>query len=263
MSTHTPNPQSSTVRHCKEDAVGDETFERLVATTYDFDPYYGIECRFVLFVAGRLGLRSGEITHMTEEWVDRRRGMICIPAYEPCTTGRDGSICGTCKQQAAQKANVRRENGDENATAEDFYAMAWDPKTPAARREVAFDSVTRADMAISEFFDHYSEWPHSSTSINRRVKKMARNTDGIDESALYPHALRATAATFWSDHQLGPHSLKQLMGWSQLSTSRKYISDSGKKDCGGDAGCRDVTSLFFGDLSFTDFGAESPVCFPA
>lgn len=232
MSTHTADRQrrTATVRHCKEDAVDNRTFEKLVQSTYEMDPYYGIECRMVLFVCGRLGLRSGELTHMTEGWIDWRRSMIVIPSYEPCTTGRDGGVCGTCRQQARQKARVRRESGDDpDATAEDFYSVAWDPKTEAAQREIAFDSVTRAELAIEEFFDWYDEWPHSSTSINRRVKKMARETEGIDESDLYPHALRASAAEYWASHQLGPHSLQSLMGWAQLSTSRKYIKNSGDR----------------------------------
>jgi len=30
-------------------------------------------------------------------------------------------------------------------------------------------------------------------------------------------------------HQIGPHALKSLMGWVQLSTSRAYISDNGER----------------------------------
>jgi integrase len=217
-------------RHSKEDAVDGETFERLVATTYEMDDYYGLQARFVLFVCGRLGLRSGELAHMTEDWIDWRRSMISIPSHEPCTNGRGDSICGTCKQQADQKARVRRENGeDPDASGEDFYPLAWEPKTDAARREIAFDAVTRADIVIKRFFDRFDEWPHASQSVNRRVNKLARMTDGVDEADLYPHALRATAATFWAGNQIGPHALQSLMGWSQLSTSRKYISSSGDR----------------------------------
>jgi len=231
MSTHTADRQRRTAtRHCKEDAVDNRTFEKLFESTYEMDDYYGIECRMVLFVCGRLGLRSGELAHMTEDWVDWRRSMIVIPSYEPCTNGRGGDICATCRQQAAQKARVRRESGeDPDATTEDFLHVAWDPKTDAAQREIAFDAVTRAELAIEEFFDRFDEWPHAAQSINRRVKKMARETDGIEEADLYPHALRATAAEFWAAHQIGPHSLQSLMGWAQLSTSRNYISSSGDR----------------------------------
>jgi len=247
----TTSSDSDTVRHSKADAVDDRQFELLVEATYDMDRYYGLQSRFVLFVAGRLGLRAGEIAHMTEDWIDYRRSMICIPHHKECTTGRDGTMCGHCRQHARQKAEVRsrqaydkahgslgsqavlepagREAVDAHVSEEQMYHRQWTPKTEAASREIAFDAVTRADIVIHRFFDRFDEWPHSIQAVNRRVKRMARKADGVDPDDLYPHALRSTAANFWAAHQIGPHALKSLMGWAQLSTSRAYISDNGER----------------------------------
>jgi site-specific recombinase XerD len=44
---------------------------------------------------------------------------------------------------------------------------------------------------------------------------------------VYPHALRATAATFHAYRGLDPVPLQALIGWSCLSTAQKYIRLSG------------------------------------
>ena len=82
MSTHSAQTDRSTAadyrddlpnegtRHSREDAVDARTFEYLVESTYAMDDYYGLQCRFILFAAGRLGMRAGEIAHMDESWID-------------------------------------------------------------------------------------------------------------------------------------------------------------------------------------------------
>jgi len=263
MSTHSTQTDRSTAadyrddlpnegtRHSREDAVDARTFEYLVESTYAMDDYYGLQCRFILFAAGRLGMRAGEIAHMDESWIDWRRSMIVVPRHDPCTKGRDGGICGVCKQHIEQKADVRSRDRYEQAhadlrrhdelepgggraaeatiPAEDLYESGWTSKTEAAAREIPFDSVTRAGIVVERFFDRFAGWPQSQQAINRRVDRMAEAAEGIDDDALYPHALRATAATFWADHSLNSHSLKGLMGWAQLSTSRSYIQQSGQR----------------------------------
>lgn len=247
-------------RHSREDAVEPKTFELLVEATYRMDDYYGLQCRFLLFAAGRLGMRSGEIAHLDESWLDRRRKMVCIPRHDPCDNGRDGGICGDCKDNLRQKADIRsrdryaerhgrlterddHEPGGGQALAavvdeDDLADAAWAAKTDAAAREIPYDSVVRAGIVLDRFFERYDGWPVSQTSINRRVDRMAREAQGIEEGELYPHALRATCATFWADHGLNAHSLKGLMGWSQLSTARNYISDSSERTA---AAMRDAT----------------------
>lgn len=77
----------SSTRHSKEDALSEREFEELLAATYRLDEYWSLQCRFVVLMAGRLGLRAGEIAHMRSSRVDFRRNMICIPAHQPCESG--------------------------------------------------------------------------------------------------------------------------------------------------------------------------------
>jgi len=185
--------------------------------------YYGHQARFVLLVAGRLGLRAGEIAHMSEDWVDYRRNMIEVPRFDRCTKAEDGSECGYCRQQAAQRAEYNPE-----MSIEDALAHAWSAKTDAAAREVPFDFDPRTSLAIERFFDRYDEWPVSRQGINRRVNKAAELADTLTPDNIYPHALRATAATYHAGRGLDVIPLQSLFGWSDLATAQHYIQSSGE-----------------------------------
>jgi hypothetical protein len=152
------------VRNAKDDAISDREFELLLETTYGMDEYYGRQCRLILWLAGRLGMRRGELGHMTRDWVDFDRGVIEIPSHYPCDKGRDGGICGDCRGNAEQKAAVRTRNryadahqrlgpkdeyepgGGEAVDAvvpkETFETEAWSPKTDTASRTVPFSALT-------------------------------------------------------------------------------------------------------------------------
>lgn len=90
-------------KRSKEFAVTDREFELLLEGASRIpDDDQSLQSRFVILVGGRLGLRAGEITHMTEDWIDWRRRRIAIPRHHDCDKGRDDGICGYCDQQAAQ-----------------------------------------------------------------------------------------------------------------------------------------------------------------
>lgn len=91
-------------RQTKESALDPTEYEHLFHTTFGMDEYYGLQCRFILVVAGRLGLRRGELTHMKESWIDWRRHRIEIPSHEECDKGRNGGPCGHCRQCAESEA---------------------------------------------------------------------------------------------------------------------------------------------------------------
>ena len=63
-----------------------------------FNKARDFQALFICLVAGRLGLRAGEITHLNTEWFDWDRKLLQIPQHEPCS-------CGYCRRQAAQEAS--------------------------------------------------------------------------------------------------------------------------------------------------------------
>lgn len=228
MSTHASRQHqtggtTNGTHHSKEDALSDREFEHLIEGTYEMDDYYSLEARFVSLVAGRLGLRAGEIVHMKESWVDWRRRMIVIPPHDPCDKGRDGGICGYCKQLAQQRAE---HNPD--VTLEQALDERWKPKTGAAAREVPFDAHPRAEMIVERYFDRFDEFTVSKTGINRRLNRAAEKATGLDPDDVRPHGLRATAATYFSARGLDVVALQALFGWAQLSTAKAYLARSGE-----------------------------------
>lgn len=95
---------------------------------------------------------------------------------------------------------------------EDAEDMQWIAKTDETARDVPFDFSPRISLVIERFFEKYDEFPCSANAINRRVKKAAKLADEIDADDIYPHCLRATAATYHAARGLDVIPLQNLMG---------------------------------------------------
>ena len=95
----------------------------------------------------------------------------------------------------------------------------------ASARVIPFDLSLRLELCIERFVDQYDAFPRSRSTITRRVAAAA------DEAGLpgrvYPHCLRATAASYHAYKGVAPVPLQALMGWSDLATAQKYIRISG------------------------------------
>jgi integrase len=176
---HAAGRSGSSVRHSKEDALSDREFELLLegARRLDTDYYYAPDPEFVIYTLGRLGLRRGELAHLTEEWIDWRREMIQIPTHEGCTKGKGGDVCGYCQQLARQRAELNDELGVEEAK-----SWMWVPKTEAASRDVYFGWDARAKMYVERYFasPEYDRVEIGSNAINRRVKRAAEEAEELD-----------------------------------------------------------------------------------
>ena len=235
-------------RHSHQDAVDERTFKQLLDAADKLDKdVHRVEAKGILYLAGRLGLRAGEIAHLRSSWVDWEKQQIQIPYYQECTKGRDGGMCGYCKKQSAQNARKRNrhlldteytrlDDYEELAPAgvyaelyEDFTTTAemretmWSPKTHNSARAIPFGFSDEIESALEEFFFHFDRYSHSRVSVNRRVDAVAEKV-GID---IYPHALRATAASWHAYRGVPAVALQALMGWAKLAVAQKYIKLSG------------------------------------
>lgn len=208
------------VRHSRADALDDSTFDELLAAADRLNYPYDVEARFILIGCGRLGLRAGELCHVHTDWIDWGREMLKIPSHYPCRKS-DGEPCGYCRKRA--RCAVRREDALE---VEEALAQRWQPKTKAGARAVPFDFSERVRDAVAEFAFCFDEYEHSRASVNRRVDRVLDEA-GMPRSACYPHALRATAATWHSVQGLSTAALQSLLGWSDLQTAQKYVRASG------------------------------------
>jgi len=224
MSAYNAGPQkrgpTNTVRHSKDDALDEREYELLLEGASKMDDYYGDQALFACLVLGRLGLRRGELTHMRESWVDWRQETISVPLQQDCHGERDGDgPCGTCRQLAQQRVDHC-----DGLSLQEALADQWRSKTPAAARDVYFGFDARTRLHVERFFDRFDEWTLAAAAVNRRVTKAAEHAEALDPDDVYPHALRATAATYHAGRGLETLSLMQMMGWAQLSTAEVYVS---------------------------------------
>jgi len=111
---------------------------------------------------------------------------------------------------------------------DDALARTWMSKTEAAAREVPWDFDPRVSLVIERFFEEYSEWPVSRQAVNRRVAKAATLADEVSADDVYPHCLRATAATYMAARGLDVLPLQAMFGWADLKTAQRYIQSSGE-----------------------------------
>ena len=213
--------RTSSVTHSKEKALDQREFELLYEGAQKIDGYRGLEAQFIVFVAGRLGLRAGEIAHMKEGWVDWREKLIQIPAHQPCTKGKDGSMCGSCRQQIQQCVRV-----NDDVELEDVEDNWWRPKTEAAVRGVPFGWSPRAELLMERFFDQFDRFERSYTAIGRRVKHAAEESPELNPEDVHPHCLRASAATLLAGKGLSAHTLCSMFGWVSMATAEVYLSRS-------------------------------------
>lgn len=234
------------VRHSREDAITDEQFDRLFEAADSLEEPFRIECLFVLIVAGRLGLRAGELCHVDESWINWERQQIEIPSVDPCTLGQDGGICGYCRDRAADHADSLTEQRLDEIYSqdleilepgnkvtpevfvepEDVYHERWEPKTDTGARAVPFGFDDRVKTILEEFFFFRSRYGKSRSSVNRRVNRMVEAA-GYPRSLCYPHSLRSTASMFHASRGLNTAALQALMGWTKLDTAQNYIRLSG------------------------------------
>lgn len=208
-------------RHSKEDVVTDAEYNQILAATEQIKDRFEVECRFLLVATARLGMRAGEVAHIHQDWVNWDRSLIQVPRYHDCTQGRNGSVCGYCRDRAREAAE-----NNPDVSYQEALANRWNPKTSNSARAIPFDFDPTVEETVEEFFFEHDEWPASRSAINRRCDRLLEAA-GFATDKAYPHSLRATAATHHSFRGVPPSALQSLFGWAQLSVAQKYIRMSG------------------------------------
>lgn len=218
--------QVDTVTHSKDHALDEREFELLYEGAQKLDGYRALEAQFIVLAAGRLGMRGGEITHFLSDWVNWREKMIEVPAHQPCDKGKDGGRGGHCEQLLKQTVRV-----NDDVDREDVEDHWWRPKTQAAVRGIPFGQCPRFEIVLERFLDEFDRFERSFTAIGRRVDRAAEHAEELDPDEVFPHALRATAATHLAGKGLDANALCSMFGWTSLSTARVYLarSDSNTK----------------------------------
>lgn len=248
-------------RHSREDALTERQFEKLVRASYELKTSKELEARTALYLTGKLGMRGGEVAHLHQDWINWQDRVIEIPEQHPCSKGvNPGEVCGYCRRRAVEElktnnltvheatdairheydADLLSQLGDEgirnhaldlrdrvNITYKEAVSRRWKPKTPKSARRIPFDFDVRVEMTIEQFFRKYDSWSKSKSTLNRRIKTLSEAVD--EDINIYPHALRATAASTHASRGVSAFSLMTIMGWSDIATARMYIQSNAEQ----------------------------------
>jgi integrase len=240
------------VRYSRDDALTEREFVLLLESTNKLKEQKQLETKFILMAAGRLGLRGGEIAHIDESWVNESEKTISVSQQHNCTGGANaGEVCGYCRNRIRdylethnvtfeeamtnvedefdgishnEKVEIAEQRVSENLEIEDVVDEWWQPKTGAAVRSIPYDFDVRLQLTVERFFDKYDSFAKSKATLNRRVDTVTEKSP--IKKSVYPHSLRATAATTHASRNVSPYALMSVMGWRDMDTARTYISAS-------------------------------------
>lgn len=143
--------------------------------------------RLIVACGALLGMRAGEIAQMERGWVSFVEGKVRVPA---------------------------------------MTRHRWHPKTPEGARTLPYATFKFASEAIRAYFAAYERVDASESTVWRRVRKLA-TAAGIQRCRVYPHSLRATAATQFAAMGLSEADLCSIMGWSDIKVAQHYVKVAG------------------------------------
>lgn len=204
--------------------------------------------KFVFVCLTYGGFRASELTHMQKSWIhiddeySKRLGVNYVQIPE---TG-EYCNCRDCKLQhfldtEAKKDGVKytKEWYSEIRKTFDYdisEGRYWQPKTLSGNRKipVVYDIFKEA---LNSFYHNNNQLTYSRQwvwgiihNISKEIWKSKtvfdQKKDGyktILNRQLYPHALRATAASLWAFKGINATALKSIMGWSNIEIADIYV----------------------------------------
>lgn len=240
-------------RPSRRDALAVNRYYHLYVGALQIDNYdRRLKACFVILMAGRLGLRVGEIQHLREAWIDWKRGEIVIPEYDPCACyecwiraydvwGRRGLAELQNNDEWEASANWNELLADERkevvamadyCTPENLYDILtteqFSPKSDRGARVVPFGWSYRITACLMSFFDEFDCLDMRRDNVNGLIKEAASNAKGVSAENLSAHPLRATGLTFLADVANDSKLLQDVPGWQDPETARNYFRNSGR-----------------------------------
>lgn len=178
-------------RHARDSFLtGQELSELFKACT-------NIDEKLLVCTGGQLGMRVGEIAHLSKSWIDFQDDFIRIPATMECS-------CFECKR----------------------VGNTWQPKTTAGVRAIPFKHFPTTREVLKAYFGAYDAIGATRRTLQRRLKAIAQKANLTTK--LYTHAMRSTAAMQFANAGLSAQALCEVMGWEDLRTAQAYIKRSGR-----------------------------------
>lgn len=199
----------------------------------------GVE-RFVIYNLVYGGMRRSEVAHMRKDWVhiNDHAAKLMGANHIKLPEGRIPCDCETCQRQAFWK--LRR--GKKQRTAKwyskkqtEFYQLRnkgelpkldsyWMPKSKSGSRVIPIlNNEYKRELKI--WFKTHDKVDINPLKIYAMVKRVGKLAFG-PEKIIYPHVLRATAATILANNSLSERNLTLFFGWKDSNSAKPYIKDN-------------------------------------
>ena len=200
------------------------------------------------------GYRINELLHQQKDWLHindeysksmgldyiqvPQKGEFCqcrdckIQAYLESESNKDGVVYTAAWQKEVLKSfDVDNVNG-----------RYWQPKTADGARKIPilYDSFRNE---LINFYITNKRLDYSRQWAWKQIKEISMDIWGFDELPsknekgvyripkrdLYPHAMRATAASLWAMRGINATALKEIMGWSSIEIADIYVMSDEKQ----------------------------------
>ena len=151
------------------------------------------EDRLIIELMVILGLRVSEVAHLNADWLKEEE--IRIPRSQPCG-------CSNCRGE-------------------------WHSKSEASARSIPIpETMIRT---LHTFLRESPEGFHlTRQALWQKIKGIAKKAKikakGLSKDTIYPHVLRATAASRLATAGMSAPALCYIMGWSSIEMGQHYIS---------------------------------------
>jgi len=163
----------------------------------------GIRDSFIISCLTFCGLRVSELAHLKRSWVNIEDATITIPERQYCS-------CWECNYVNPKTGKCKE--------------GIWKPKTKKGARTVLMGS--KILPIINQFLLGSDGLNLTRQRIWQRVKELAKDARILHN--VYPHCLRATAATRLAYKNISAASLKYVMGWEKLEAADAYVKSDMK-----------------------------------
>ena len=167
--------------------------------------------KFLVLMMVVLGIRIGELAHMTREWVDFTNKMIRIPSHQPCD-------CAYCRRQMGQMMKRK------DISSEDAQKKFWKPMTAASSRTIYYGFDSELVRTVNAFFKEYERFPLSPIQTCTHLRRLGM-TAKMD--TLSPMCLRKTAAMKFAYDGMNVKALQTIMGWANIQDASIFVDRSG------------------------------------
>jgi len=158
-----------------------------------------LDACYTLLLLGRLGLRPDELAHLHEGWIAWERGEIHVPAHDPCA-------CSECWD----RARTRQERGDDRHLPDIVASECWSPPGEGQSRRLAFGWSQRLTATLDGVLSERPYFDVDRSSLELVIRTAARQSDGIEPTAVSISSLRASAVAFLATAGFGPRRLAEL-----------------------------------------------------